>query len=171
MKITHIEHDDDALHAAFSVMKELRPHLDDPAGFAARIRHQRAQGYRLLAAYREQTIVGVAGYRQQDNLLYGRFVYVDDLVVAHTLQRAHIGSGLLQDVRNEAMHLHCDHLVLDTGLHMALAQRFYFRQGLLARGMHFVEPLATPHDMPHDDATLATDEHPTAHPHSRVSTA
>jgi hypothetical protein len=30
---------------------------------------------------------------------------------------------------------------LDTGLHMALAQRFYFRQGLLAKGMHFVEPL------------------------------
>jgi len=167
MKITHIEHDDDALHAAFSVMKELRPHLDDPAGFAARIRHQRAQGYRLLAAYREQTIVGVAGYRQLDNLLYGRFVYVDDLVVAHTLQRAHIGSRLLQAVRNEAMHLHCDHLVLDTGLHMALAQRFYFRQGLLARGMHFVEPLATPHAT----AMLAAAEPVTAHPHSRVSTA
>jgi hypothetical protein len=25
---------------------------------------------------------------------------------------------------------------------MPLAQRFYFRNGLLARGMHFVEPLA-----------------------------
>jgi len=37
--------------------------------------------------------------------------------------------------------LGCKNFVLDTGLHMALAQRFYFRQGLLARGMHFVEAL------------------------------
>jgi len=29
----------------------------------------------------------------------------------------------------------------DIGLHMALAQRFYFRQGLLAHAMGFSEPL------------------------------
>jgi hypothetical protein len=27
---------------------------------------------------------------------------------------------------------------------MALAQRFYYRNGLLAKGMHFVEPLSRP---------------------------
>jgi hypothetical protein len=30
---------------------------------------------------------------------------------------------------------------------MALAQRFYFRQGLLARGMHFVQPLQQPQQL------------------------
>jgi hypothetical protein len=35
----------------------------------------------------------------------------------------------------------CRHFVLDTGLHMALAQRFYFRQGLLAHSMGFSETL------------------------------
>jgi len=34
--------------------------------------------------------------------------------------------------------------VLDTGLHIALAQRFYFRQGLLAHAMGFSETLLTP---------------------------
>ena len=140
IEIRHIESDVD-LEASFSVMKELRPHLSDPATYAAQIARQRAQGYRLLAAWRDDAIVGLAGYRLQDNLIYGRFIYVDDLVVTASLHRGGLGEGLLQAARQQAVALHCKHFVLDTGLHMALAQRFYFRQGLLAKGMHFVETL------------------------------
>jgi len=141
IEIKHIESDAD-LAASFSVMKELRPHLSNPAAYAAQITQQRTQGYRLLAAWRDDVIVGLAGYRLQNNLLYGRFVYVDDLVVTASLHRSGFGERLLQAARQQALALRCENFVLDTGLHMALAQRFYFRQGLLARGMHFVETLA-----------------------------
>jgi GNAT superfamily N-acetyltransferase len=140
VEIRHIENDTD-LTASFSVMQELRPHLNDLAAYIVQINHQRTQGYRLLAAWRDGVIVGLAGYRQIDNLIYSRFVYVDDLVVTATLHRSGVGERLLQAARQQAIALNCKHFVLDTGLHMALAQRFYFRQGLLARGMHFVEPL------------------------------
>jgi len=140
VEIRHIESDAD-LDASFSVMKELRPHLNDRATYSAQVARQRAQGYRLLAAWRDGAIVGLAGYRLQDNLLYGRFIYVDDLVVTASLHRSGFGERLLQAARQQAIALHCRHFVLDTGLHMALAQRFYFRQGLLAKGMHFVEAL------------------------------
>ena len=140
VEIRHIETDAD-LQASFPVMKELRPHLQDAAAYVVQVMHQRTQGYRLLAAWQDGTIVGLAGYRQMDNLIYGRFVYVDDLVVTASLHRAGLGERLLQAARQQAVALQCSHFVLDTGLHMALAQRFYFRQGLLARGMHFVEPL------------------------------
>lgn len=141
IELKHIEHSAD-LAASFPVMKELRPHLADQATYIVQVEHQRAQGYRLLAAWQDGAIVGLAGYRLQDNLLYGRFVYVDDLVVTAALHRGGVGQRLLQAVRQQAIALRCQHFVLDTGLHMALAQRFYFRQGLLARGMHFVEPLS-----------------------------
>lgn len=75
------------------------------------------------------------------NLLYGRFVYVDDLVVARSQRQNGIGAQLLDAVRREAIADEYAHLVLDTGLHMPLAQRFYFREGLLAKGMHFIQPL------------------------------
>ena len=140
IEIKHVESDVD-LEATFSVMKELRPHLSDPATYAAQVAQQRAQGYRLLAAWHDGAIVGLAGYRLQDNLIYGRFIYVDDLVVTASLHRGGLGEGLLQAARQQAVALHCKHFVLDTGLHMAPAQRFYFRQVLLAKGMHFVEAL------------------------------
>lgn len=140
VEIRHIETDTD-LQASFPVMKELRPHLQDAAAYVVQVMHQRTQGYRLLAAWQDGAIVGLAGYRQMDNLIYGRFVYVDDLVVAASLHRAGVGERLLQAARQQAVALQCSHFVLDTGLQNALAQRFYFRQGLLARGMHFVEAL------------------------------
>lgn len=138
--IRHIENDDD-LAASFTVMRELRPHLTDTTAYVEQIKRQYAQGYRLLAAWRNGSIVGLAGYRSLESTIYSRFVYVDDLVVTSTLHRSGIGELLLQSTRQQAALLGCKNFVLDTGLHMALAQRFYFRQGLLARGMHFVEAL------------------------------
>ncbi|RQO33482.1 GNAT family N-acetyltransferase [Herminiimonas sp. KBW02] len=138
--IRHIESDAD-LAASFAVMQELRPHLTDSAAYVEQIKRQYAQGYRLLAAWREGRIVGLTGYRLQESTIYSRFAYVDDLVVTSTLHRSGIGELLLQSARQQAAMSGCKNFVLDTGLHMALAQRFYFRQGLLARGMHFVEAL------------------------------
>ncbi|MGS1031561.1 GNAT family N-acetyltransferase [Burkholderia glumae] len=129
------------LTAAYDVMRALRPHLAGVDAFVAQLDRQRAEGYRLLAALQGPRVLGLSGYRHQTNLLYGRFVYVDDLVVDPALQRHQIGARLLDATRTIARESGCAHFVLDTGLHMPLAQRFYFRNGMLAKGMHFVEPL------------------------------
>ena len=133
--------DEQALAASFELMRVLRPHVVDPDRYVAQLVRQTAQGYRVLAAKEGGRLLGLAGYREQENLLYGRFIYVDDLVVSPELQRSGVGAQLLSAVREQAQQRGCDHLVLDTGLHMPLAQRFYFRQGLLARGMHFTQSL------------------------------
>ena len=132
---------DQDYQACFDVMRELRPHLTDAATFAAQARRQAGQGYRLLAAWQDEQVRGLAGYRIQENLLYGRFLYVDDLVAASHARRHGLGGKLIDALREEAQRQGCAHFVLDTGLGNTLGQRFYFRQGLLARGMHFSELL------------------------------
>ena len=140
--LQHLE-DKEAFQASFDLMHALRPHVANPATYAAQLVRQTAQGYRLLAAWDGEHMVGLAGYRELENLLYGRFIYVDDLVVHPDLQRSGLGARLLNAVREDAVQRGCAHFVLDTGLHMPLAQRFYFRQGLLAHGMHFTQSLRT----------------------------
>lgn len=127
--------------ASFPIMQQLRPHLTDASAFAAQIQRQRENGYHLLAAREHGHVIGLAGYRMTENTLYGRFIYVDDLVVDATLQRRRLGEKLLDRVRQQTRALGYRYLVLDTGMHMALAQRFYFRQGLLPLGMHFSQDL------------------------------
>lgn len=128
--------------ASFAVMQQLRPHLSDATSFAEQVQRQRQNGYRLLAARENGQVIGLAGYRLTENTLYGRFIYVDDLVVDATLQRRRLGEQLLDRVREETRARGYRWLVLDTGMHMALAQRFYFRQGLLPKGMHFSQDLS-----------------------------
>lgn len=130
---------DAQLRNAFALMAQLRPHLADDATFAEQVGRQRQAGYHLLGGWQQDALVGLVGFRLLENLLYGRFIYVDDLIVAASQRKQGMGARLLGAVRHEATRQACKHLVLDTGLHMSLAQRFYFREGLLARGMHFTQ--------------------------------
>ncbi|WP_163018293.1 GNAT family N-acetyltransferase, partial [Pseudomonas viridiflava] len=92
--------------------------VTDVQSYTDQLQRQMDQGYRLLAVRNDQSIVGLAGYRELENLLYGRFVYVDDLVISPQLQRSGLGAQLLNGVRDEALRRRSDYLVLDTGLHM-----------------------------------------------------
>ncbi len=139
-RLHHLDSDQD-YQAAFSVMRELRPHLTDANAFAEQVRRQAAQGYRILAASQDEQVAALTGYRVQENLLYGRFLYVDDLVTTARARQHGLGATLIDALREEARKQRCANLVLDTGLGNSLAQRFYFRQGLLAFGMHFRQQL------------------------------
>ncbi|GAB7527275.1 GNAT family N-acetyltransferase [Paraburkholderia sp. 2C] len=127
--------------ACYEVMAELRPHLKDADGFVRQVMRQRERGYRLSAAWSKGRAIGAIGYRRQENLMYGNFVFVDDLVVHHDFRSHGIGAQLLSTARDYAREQGCRQFVLDTGLHMPHAQRFYFRQGLLAHAMGFTEVL------------------------------
>ncbi|ANN68263.1 GNAT family N-acetyltransferase [Bordetella bronchialis] len=134
--LRHAETEDD-LRACFPVMHELRPHLRDDRDFAARVGRMRRDGYRLLAGWQGGAPVALAGYRLQENLVYGSFLYVDDLVVKEGLRGGKWGARLLREVGEIARREGCARLVLDTALSNALAQRFYFREGLLTGTMRF----------------------------------
>ncbi|CAB3724774.1 hypothetical protein LMG3458_04295 [Achromobacter deleyi] len=138
--IRHLETADE-LRAAFPVMQELRPHLADESDFAARVARMRAENYALLAVWEGGEPVALAGYRYQENLIYGRFLYVDDLVTTERSRGGRHGARLLQALEGIARQAGCAKLVLDTGLANALAQRFYFRQGLLTGAMRFSKVL------------------------------
>jgi hypothetical protein len=134
--LRHAETDADVM-ACFDVMQQLRPQLSSRDEFLALVAVQRAQGYRLLAVWEDGRPVALAGYRRMDNLIHGRFIYVDDLITDEAGRGKRHGERLLAELRTLGRADLCKRLVLDTALANALAQRFYFRFGLLAKGLHF----------------------------------
>jgi GNAT superfamily N-acetyltransferase len=139
--LRHIESDSEVA-ACFAIMRELRSHLSSAEELAERVRRQREGGYRLLAAWRSNIVVALAGYRVQENLIHGRFLYVDDLVTTARERGAGHGARLLNAAAEEGRRLGCVRLVLDTALDNVLAHRFYYRQGMLARAVRFSRPIA-----------------------------
>jgi ribosomal protein S18 acetylase RimI-like enzyme len=123
--------------ACYEVMRQLRPQLKLREEFVAIVALQREQGYRLLAVWEDGKPVALAGYRRLDNLVHGRFIYVDDLITDESARGRGHGERLLAELCTRGREENCGRLALDTALANALAQRFYFRFGLLARGLHF----------------------------------
>lgn len=141
--VRHAETDAE-IASCFPVMRELRPHLTTAAELVDRARRQAREGYRILAAWDGDAVIGLAGYRRQTNMIRGPFLYVDDLVVRSDRRRGRLGAALLDAVRAEAPGLGCASLVLDTGLDNPLGQRFYFRYGMLPGALRFVMHPLTP---------------------------
>lgn len=137
----HAESDAE-LMACYPVMRELRPLLHSAQAFVERARLQQKQGWWLLAQWNGGAPTALAGYRWLENLVHGRFVYVDDLVTTEAARGQHSGRALLDELERMARAEGARKLVLDTAMANARAQRFYIRCGLLATGLHFTKVLA-----------------------------
>lgn len=125
-----------AVRACFPVIHQLRPHLDMD-GFLDAVEEQREEGYRLACLEDEGEVRAVAGYRIQHSLWRGRFLYVDDLVTYEDHRSKGYGTALVDWLKAQASQAGCRELRLDSGTQRADAHRFYEREGLEVRALHF----------------------------------
>jgi ribosomal protein S18 acetylase RimI-like enzyme len=121
----------DDIREAFDTLRMLRPNCKDVDAFVEQIcRLQRTSGYRLYAARNTSAlVVGVVGFRFMENLMHGRHIYVDDLVILPEFRGIGIGGELLQFAIAQALAERCDRVLLDTGIDNEAAARFYINLG------------------------------------------
>lgn len=119
-------------------MRELRPHIAE-SQFLSRIRSQINAGYRLAFAQKADSVVAVAGFRVGENLAWGRFLYVDDLVTLPAHRSKGYGANLLSWLKDLAAEEGCLQMHLDSGIQRKEAHRFYEREGMTMASLHFVE--------------------------------
>jgi GNAT superfamily N-acetyltransferase len=122
--------------ACFSVMRQLRPHLIE-AEFVERVAIQRRQGYQLLAALVDGQPAALAGFRVVDNLAWGRFVYVDDLVTDEGRRSLGYGGLLLDWLVDYCRDNGLAELHLDSGVQRFAAHRFYLQKRMEITCHHF----------------------------------
>lgn len=128
---------------AYPAMKELRPHLADAADFVERVRRQRAEGYRLVGSFgSDGSVVAVAGFRCGENLVSGRYLYVDDLVALPAARRQGHAGALLRWLDEEARRLGCAEIHLDSGTHRHDAHRRYLTSGYIIPALHFAKAVS-----------------------------
>lgn len=125
------------------VMRELRPHWQNPEQFVERVQRQQEQGYQLAFVESNGEICAVAGYRFMDSLFSGRFLYVDDLVTRESDRSRGFGGELLDWLIEQAREQGCENLELDSGVQRFDAHRFYFSKRMSISSYHFrikIEP-------------------------------
>jgi GNAT superfamily N-acetyltransferase len=131
---------DPDIEACYQIMQELRPHIARNE-FVARVRNQEKSGYQLVFVEDRNDLVAVAGFRVSENLAWGRFLYIDDLVTAANYRSNGYGAKLLAWLREYAVKEGCCQLHLDSGFQREDAHRFYERESLSKNGFHFAVEL------------------------------
>jgi GNAT superfamily N-acetyltransferase len=141
MRFVDLEPGDPRLTAdVLPVLLELRPHLT-PESFAHVYSEGHPQGLRYTAVYDNDRCVAVAGWRLVATTVALRKLYVDDLVTASDHRGQGVGAALLRKLENRAREADCRVLDLDSGADREDAHRFYFREGMVIRGLHFIRRL------------------------------
>jgi len=127
------------IRACIALMRTLRPHLErDDDLVIDRIRRQMTQGYRLLTMVEGGVVLALAGFRFQENLLFGRTIYLDDLVVSADARRQGHAETMLNAVRDIAIASDIAVVTLDTAITNLGAQQVYERCGFERLAYHLV---------------------------------
>jgi GNAT superfamily N-acetyltransferase len=126
---------DQEIEACYPVMSELRPHIHADE-FLSRVARQAKDGYQL-ACIMDGEVKAVAGFRISENLAWGKFLYVDDLVAKAEERSRGYGGALFDWLVALARTNRCDQFHLDSGVQRFAAHRFYLVKRMIISSHHF----------------------------------
>lgn len=120
----------------FTVMSQLRTHLNEKE-FIQQVIDQQKQGYQLVKIANETSMLGVAGFVIGHKLAWGKYLYVDDLVISGTARSQGVGQKLIDWLHSFALANNCQSFHLDSGVQRFSAHKFYLREGFNIASHHF----------------------------------
>jgi GNAT superfamily N-acetyltransferase len=118
-------------------MNEATIYLAEDATTIAQVQRQQRDGYRLAFVESAGAVQACAGFRLSENLAWGRFLYIDDLVTAPDARSQGFGKLLLDWLIDAARRAGCAQLHLDSGVQRFAAHRFYLRERMHISSHHF----------------------------------
>ena len=100
-----------------------------------------AHGYRMVTIQEGDICLGVAGIWVTTKLYSGKYLEMDNVVVASEYRSRGIGKLLTDYVTELARKEGCAAIMLDAYLENEKAHIFYEREGFVKKGYHFLKKL------------------------------
>ncbi len=134
---------DQEISACFEVMSYLRPHITEE-GFVEKVRRQYEGGYKIIYVTEGASVVSLAGFRFQETMAWGKFIYVDDLITHPRYLKRGYAKNILDWVCELAKNKLCNEVHLDSSYQRNNAHRLYLNNGFLMTSHHFSKKLEAP---------------------------
>lgn len=97
--------------------------------------------YHLVGAFDGDVLVGVCGAWVATKIWCGRYLEIDNIVVAPERRSGGAGTALIRHFEALARELDCKIIVLDSYTSNHSSHRLYHRLGYEIWGFHFVKPV------------------------------
>ena len=97
--------------------------------------------YHMVGAYENDLCIGISGYWLGAKLYSGKYLEIDNFVIDQAHRSKGIGKLLLDRMLGEARKFGCRYVMLDAYVENFKAHAFYYREGFIARGFHYLKKL------------------------------
>lgn len=98
-----------------------------------------SKGYSQIALYDKEKLIAVSGYWICTKLYTGKYLEIDNFIVDNVHQSKGIGKKLIAEIEKIALQNNAKAIVLDAFTTNFSAHKFYFNQGYVPKGFHFVK--------------------------------
>lgn len=128
----------------FSIIPLLRKLGNDTVSEALikeRLQEMTQQNYECLGIYDEEKLIGTCGLWFQTRHYAGKSMEMDHVIIDDTYRSNGIGKMLIEYVSDYAKKKSCNWVELNSYVHNFPSHKFFYSQGFVAKGYHFVKEL------------------------------
>lgn len=127
--------------AQWHLIKQLAPPDEKQENYERMLKEMLGNGYRMAAVFDGEKSVGVSGFWIGTKLYSGKYLEPDNVIVDSAYRSKGVGKLLLDWLTAEAKRSGCKMLMLDAYVENFAGHKFYYREGFIARGYHFLKKL------------------------------
>jgi GNAT superfamily N-acetyltransferase len=126
--------------AQIEVMKHLYPNLTLEK-YESYLKEMVPHNYKQLAIFEDDICVGLTGFWTAMKLWTGKYIEIDNFIVHSDHRAKGIGKIMTDYIDAKAKAEGCNAIVLDAFTGNFTAHRFYYNQGYVPKGFHFLKIL------------------------------
>jgi len=133
-------HTCDEMMASYKVLCALYPTLTEEA-YRNELAFMVQHNYSQVVVKVDGIIAGVSGVWIGNKLWCGKYMEIDNIVVSEEARSMGIGKKLMDYLQLKAEELGCGMIALDSYTTNFEAHKFFYNQGFVPKGFHFVHLL------------------------------
>ncbi len=128
----------DEMLGTLNLVKELTPDVLE-ADYKSMLLEMIPHNYLQVGVYEGKKLIAVSGYWICTKIYCGKYLEIDNFVVAKEYRSKNIGQMLVDWMLDEAKKRGCKVALLDAYVENFKAHKFYYKQGFIARGFHYLK--------------------------------
>ena len=127
--------------AQLEVMQELYPSLSEETYANLLDGMLPNNEYGQVAVFHDEACIGIAGFWIGTKIWCGKYLEIDNLVVAEEFRSIGAGKKMFDYLSEKAKNEECNMMALDSYTNNFQAHKFFYNEGFGPKGFHFIRIL------------------------------
>ena len=124
----------------FKILKEVYPRLTLKE-YKNKLNDMLSNNYKQVGVYNKKECIGLTGYWIGTKLWCDKYFELDNIVISKKYRSKGIGEELFKYMEAKARKEKCSMIALDTYTNNFKAHKFFYNQGYIPKGFHFIKKL------------------------------